>query len=138
MNHRTVVDASVAVKWFTREQHRAQAINLRDAHITGETTLTAPILLAYEVTNALRHNPSLTTDDLVEAVHALYTIAIDLVQPTQEAMAQAAVEARRLNVTVYDACYLTLSRQLDAPLVTADARLAEKAPEHNVIRLDTL
>jgi len=138
MNHRTVLDASVAVKWFTREQHRAQAIKLRGAHMTGETTLTAPILLVYEVTNALRHNPSLTPDDLEQAAHALYTIAIDLVPPTQEAMAKAAVEARPLNITVYDACYLTLSRQLDAPLVTADARLAEKAPEYNVIRLDTL
>jgi len=138
MNQRTVVDASVAVKWFTREQHRAQAVKLRDAHIAGETTLTAPILLVYEVTNALRHNPSLNADDLEEAVQALYTIAIDYVPPTQETMTQAATTAKQLNITVYDACYLTLSRQLDAPLVTADTRLAERAPEHNVIRLASL
>ena len=138
MNHRTVLDASVAVKWFTREQHRAQAIKLREAHIAGETTLTAPILLVYEVTNALRHNPSLTPDDLEEAVQALYTIAIEYIPPTQETMTQAATTAKHLNITVHDACYLILSRQLNTPLVTADTRLTEKAPEHNVIRLDTL
>jgi predicted nucleic acid-binding protein len=138
MNQRTVVDASVAVKWFTREQHRAQAVKLRDAHIAGETTLTAPFLLVYEVTNALRYNPSLTADDLEQAVQALYTIAIEYVPPTQESMTQAATTAKHLNVTVFDACYLTLSSQLDAPLVTADTRLAQRAPEHNIISLDSL
>ncbi len=138
MNHRTVIDANVAVKWFTLEEHRAHAVKLRDAHIAGETKLTAPLLLAYEVTNALRYNAALTASDLEEAVNALHRIGIELVPPTPESMAQAAVEARCLNITVYDASYLVLSRGLDTPLVTADDRLTDKAAEYKVTRLETL
>lgn len=138
MNQRTVIDASVAVKWFTQEHHRAQTIKLRDAHIAGETTLTAPVLLVYEVTNALRHNPHLTADDLEEAVHALYTIAIEYTPPTQETMTQAATTAKHLNITFYDACYLTHATQINAPLITADTRLTQRAPQHNIIQLNTL
>jgi len=113
-------------------------IDRAHAHISGETILTAPALLVYEVTNALRHSPSLTADDLEEAVQALYTIGIEYTPPTQETMTQAATTAKHLNITVHDAYYLILSHQLDTPLVTADTRLAERAPEHNVIRLASL
>ena len=108
------------------------------AHISGETTLTAPALLVYEVTNALRHSPPLTADDLKEAVQALYTIGIEYTPPTQETMTQAATTAKHLNITVYDACYLAHATQINAPLITADTRLTQRASEHNIISPESL
>ena len=98
--NKLVIDASVAIKWYTREEHREKALRLREAHINGELTLTAPNLLAYEVINALRSNPSLTPGDLEDAVEALFMLGIELEPPTRESMislarAPSAKAARR-------------------------------------------
>jgi predicted nucleic acid-binding protein len=124
-----VIDASVAVKWYTREEHREKALRLREAHINGELTLTAPSLLAYEVINALRFNPSLTPGDLEDAVAALFLLGIELEPPTRESMAEATRIADRYGTTIYDAAYLSLAIHKNAALVTSDKRLAEKSRE---------
>jgi predicted nucleic acid-binding protein len=53
-------------------------------------------------------------------------------------MTQAATTAKHLNITVHDACYLTHATQISAPLITADTRLTQRAPEHNIISLNSL
>ncbi|MDJ0272650.1 MAG: type II toxin-antitoxin system VapC family toxin [Candidatus Caldarchaeum sp.] len=51
-----VIDASVAVKWFNKEEYSDDADRLKDAHVRGRIRLAAPELLLYEVLNALRYN----------------------------------------------------------------------------------
>ena len=126
---RVVVDASVVVKWFTQEDQRGEALSLRQSHMDGGLTLTAPALLAYEVANALRYNPSLTTEDQERAAMALFLMGIVLEPPTQGGMVKAVELADRYDITIYDAAYLSLAVQRDVTLVTADVRLAEKAAE---------
>ena len=127
--NRLVIDASVAVKWYTLEENRDKAQKIMQAHIDGELALTAPTLLAYEVINALRYNPSLTPEDQEKAAAALFLMGIELKPPTQELMMKATQLANRYNTTIYDAVYLALAIQQDTTLVTADKGLAEKAQE---------
>jgi len=127
--NRLVVDASVVVKWYTREDQRDQALDLRRAHMNGELFLLAPTLLIYEVANALRYNQSLTPEDQEHAAAALFLIGIEYVSPTQEQMMKASQLAYRYDTTIYDAVYLSLAIQQDISLVTADRGLAEKARE---------
>ena len=132
--NRLVIDASVAVKWYTREEHREKALRLREDHINGELTLTAPYLLAYEVINALRFNPSLTPGDLEDAVAALFLLGIELEPPTRESMTEATHIAERYDTTIYDAAYLSLAIHENATLVTSDKRLAEKSRETGKVK----
>ena len=127
--NRLVVDASVVVKWYTQEDQRDQALDLRQAHMDGELYLLAPTLLIYEVANALHYNRSLTPEDQEHAATALFLIGIEYVSPTQEQMMRASQLAYRYDTTIYDAVYLSLAIQQDTALVTADSRLAEKAQE---------
>jgi predicted nucleic acid-binding protein len=124
-----VIDASVAVKWYTQEENRDEAIKILQAHMGGEIELTSPTLLAYEVINALRYNPSLTSEDQEKAVAALFLIGIDLKPPTQELMIKATRLANKYDITIYDAVYLSQAILQDTNLVTADKELTEKAQE---------
>lgn len=49
-----VLDASVAVKWFTEEKNTDLALEIRDCYFEEDLTLYAPDLIIYEVENALR------------------------------------------------------------------------------------
>lgn len=91
----------------------------------SDTLLAAPALLDIEVLQALRRLsfdlggviPS-SRGDLIESLRALrirrypHDILLD------------DIWALRHNVSAYDAAYVALARQLDATLVTRDARLA--------------
>jgi predicted nucleic acid-binding protein len=97
--------------------------------MNGEIELTAPTLLAYEVINSLRYNPSLTPEDQEKAATALFLIGIELKPPTQELMIKATRLAKEYNTTIYDAVYLSQAILQDTNLITADRGLAEKARE---------
>ena len=132
MNPKTVVDASVAVKWFTKERGHMQASDLRRAHLEEKTLLVAPDLLVYEVANALRYNKNLVKSDIKEAVRALKLLGVRLYPPSEELLGRAIDLAADYSITIYDASYLALAHELDAQLVTADKSLAEKNPDRGI------
>lgn len=86
--------------------------------------LAAPHLMPVEVANVLRRaaqTPAIT-DDVAALAHA------DLLQLPVELFPYAPLAERvwqlRRNLSAYDACYVALAEELDAPLATLDRRLA--------------
>jgi len=124
--NKTVLDASVAVKWFTAEPGHTQAKATRDKHIQQEIQLTAPDLLLYELANALRYNKNLTPEDIKQAVKTINMIGITLIQPTETLINKAIDTAIKHNITIYDASYHALAETLETTLITADEKLAQK------------
>lgn len=128
----TVVDASVAAKWFIPEKDTPQALDLRRAHLDGETILVAPALLVYEVTNALRYHPQVGAEALSGHVDDLLSLGLGLDPPSEESLGPAVRLAYRKGVTVYDASYLALAERLDCLIVTADREQLEAAGTRGV------
>ena len=116
----TVVDASVAAKWFLPEPDTAKALALRAAHLDGETILAAPMLLIYEVGNALRYHPQVGAANLGEHLEDLLALGIALDAPSDESLRAAVEVAYGRGVTLYDAAYLALAERMNCPLVSAD------------------
>lgn len=135
MSNKTVLDASVAVKWFTRETGHTQAVALREAHIQQKTTLIAPDLLTYEIANALRYNPNLNPSDTQQAVKAINMLGVALYPPTENLISKAIDIAYKHSITIYDASYIALAEELDTQLVTADNKLASKLDSNRIISL---
>ena len=119
-----VLDASAAVEWLlVRSGADAVAARLRDPDVTVH----APSHLGVEVAAALRglvlgrraspERAALALGDLVAA---------DVVLHDPTPMLPRVWELRE-NLTAYDATYVALAEVLQAPLVTADARIA-RAP----------
>jgi len=122
----SILDASVVLKWFVDEEDRDQALRLREEFYTGEREIVVPDLLLFEVANALRYNPSFTAEEIKGAVKTLFDIGIDIITPTYSLLAKAIELAKSLDITCYDAAYLTLAEELGFEFITADERFCRK------------
>ena len=120
-----VVDASVVAKWYIPERDHDAARDLRDAYLDGHHDLLAPTLLPFEVINALKFSGHYDGDRLREASQTLPEYGIELV-PYRTAGPVAAV-ARDLDVTIYDASYVSLASTRNGMLYTADTELLDAA-----------
>lgn len=117
-----VVDSSVAAKWFLREPGTEEAEGL----LAGSAPLVAPDLVLAEVANALWKNARRGgAERFAPALRRLPGLFARLFPMT--GLEQDAFDlALRRNHPVYDCFYVALARRERAPLVTADARLAER------------
>ncbi|WP_293828684.1 type II toxin-antitoxin system VapC family toxin [uncultured Brevundimonas sp.] len=124
-----VFDASVAVKWLVTDDRLAPpALAARERYEAS-----APRLIQTEVANALWKYVRLGAvplDAAVEGVAVLEDV-MDLV-PDERLLERAQRLSGGIDHPVYDCLYLVLARGGDAPLVTADRRLAEKSREIGV------
>lgn len=122
-----VTDASVVIKWFSKEKDSELAIRIRDQHIAGRLVIVSPDLLIYEVSNALRYNPSFSAEDIRGAVEDILDLDLDLIAPNEEVLGKAVEHALKRDLTVYDACYIALAESMGLDLITGDEKLHRKA-----------
>lgn len=118
---RFVVDASVAVKWFVRENLRREALQLLLQH---PGRLLAPDFLLAEVANVFLKK--IRAGEVREsfARGALARIERNMVLASTQPLARPAfVLAHQYTRSVYDALYVALALQQGCQLVTADERL---------------
>ncbi len=121
---RLVVDSSVAFKWIEsdREHHVADARALLESHLEGSVVLAAPSHLLLEVLNAARARGA-GESHMERLARSLIDVQLELHELAGLA-ADAALLATRHDLTLYDAAFAALARELGAELVTADRRLA--------------
>lgn len=117
-----VVDASVAVEYLLRTP-----LGVAVADTMEDAGLAAPELIDAEVVSVLRR--AVMTERLAE--ERALTALDDLTQwPIERIPSRALARAawrHRQNVSAYDAFYVAAASVLEAPLLTADGRLA-RAP----------
>lgn len=119
-----VLDASVLVEYLTGGEF---AESSRRQIGSSPGWLWAPHLVDAEVGHALRgvvRAGEMSARDARDALRDLMEMRLQRVAHHQ--LAERAWELRE-NVSFYDALYVALAEQLEAPLVTLDSRLA-KAP----------
>jgi predicted nucleic acid-binding protein len=130
-----VLDASVIVKWFSKEENSDKSVEIRNRFVNREVFIVCPDLVLYEVANALRYNKVLEEKDIKDAIESIYDLEIDIIVPTKEIMTKAIEFAKKFNITVYDAIYVSLADILNAKLITADEILIKKCKTGFVISL---
>jgi predicted nucleic acid-binding protein len=130
---RAVLDANVFVR--SAVQRSTEARTWLDAVEAEELDGHVPELVYVEVGNSLLKYVRAEKMTLRDAMVALETVvalplrAHRLVELTPGALALA-VET---GLSAYDCCYAVLSQSLDAPLVTADRRLAAAVPSAELL-----
>lgn len=114
------VDASVAVKWYFREEHREAALRL----LGEQHTLLAPDLLIAEFANVAWKYVRRGNATVVEARRALNQLLIvPLTLYATRSVVPAALDiACETGRTAYDSIYLALAQAQGCQLVTADRR----------------
>ncbi len=119
-----VVDCSV-LSAFLWAEPTAAAVQAR----LVARSLFAPSLLRYELANVARNKVRAGVPESV-ARAGLDAFAEQRVQLRDIRIDRLFDIAQRLSLTAYDAAYLCLAEELQAPLITLDRRLAEAAKRH--------
>ena len=115
---RSVVDASAVVRALVNLDGEAEAW-LR-------TRVSWPTLIYAEVAHSmlrLCRNRVMTRNHASAVLDTLHTLRTDA-RPVESLVQEAWGVALERKISAYDACYVVLAEALDAPLVTADRRLA--------------
>jgi len=127
---RLVIDASVIVKWIIPgEPWEEEAKALKNKIVLGQLEAYAPELIIYELTSAISKavkNKVLEPKDGADALEAVGSIGINLVQISWQEASEIFKIAIASGLTTYDSAYLWLSKRLKTKLVTADEELKRK------------
>lgn len=127
---RLVIDAGVAIKWYIPETLSDRAAGYLEELRQDRMVLLSPDLIISEMGNTLwkkLRRGELTIEE-VRLIAAALTGAFPVELTESRELLPAALEiAAACGLTVYDSLYLALAATGEAPLVTADRRLAEIA-----------
>lgn len=130
-----VLDASVAVRWFSEREDTDRALAIRQEILDGKTKFAIPDLLLYELANALRHDPDLDESDVAAAVRSLLDMGPESIAPVASLMEAATKLAFEHKSTLDQACYVALADEIGANLITADEELYENIKQLESVQL---
>ena len=118
-----IIDASVLLSAFFPDEAQAQAQAILHTHAAGKGRLKAPMLVVYEVSNAIwqaEQRGRITSAQADEILQTVANLGIELLPLDWGEMLPL---AREYNRSAYDAAYLTLAQRVGESLVTGDKRL---------------
>jgi len=130
-----VIDASVATRWFVKEEWTDVALQIRDEYYKGSIDIVAPYLIVYEISNALRYSPDLGMKDVLDSMIAFRDMQLDLLMLDDDLAKRSIETAFTRNITVYDSTYVSLAEHLNVKLITGDKELHTKMGSSNVVLL---
>lgn len=130
-----VLDSSVIVKWFCQEEYTELALKFRERYVNGYVNIAFPDLVIYEIANALRYNQKVTEEDIVDGVNSLIDLGVDIIVPTKKITESAIPLAFKYDLTLYDAYFVALAKELGFEFVTADNKFYKKIKELKFIKL---
>jgi len=115
-----VLDSSVVVKWFSKEEKSDEALKLMDLYTESSVELSASELLFCEVANALRYKPDYDVKRFEEAVSQLFNLHMTVTPLTEELLGRAGDIAYDADITLYDALPVALAEHRKTVCMTAD------------------
>jgi predicted nucleic acid-binding protein len=120
-----VFDASVIIKWFIDEEGSDKALIHLQEYKNKKFSIIAPTLLYYELGNILLAKKA-TEDQVSKIMILLLELNIVNVDIGHDAFRKVFENAQELEITYYDASYVTLMQKYDCELITADKKLYGK------------
>lgn len=122
-----VVDASIAVKWFKPDEKSSRADFFLEEHITGRESIFVPVLILYEVANALRVSRRLSRSEIEDALRLLTDVRLTYIPPDDTLLMDSLAISEATKLSLYDASYVALAHRMGCPLVTADKKIFRDA-----------
>jgi predicted nucleic acid-binding protein len=122
-----VIDASVAVRWFIAQESHAHADLILEKILSQPEYFVVPELFCFEVYAVLSRMLPAGTDVYIKGMIPILNCGI-LRYPMTRGLARQASTYIRKGLTGYDACYVSLAKEVGGKWLTFD----EKA--HNLIK----
>ncbi|MCK5853147.1 type II toxin-antitoxin system VapC family toxin [bacterium] len=120
-----VLDTSVAVAWFLPEVFSSEAREWRNKMMKKEVEFYVPNLHFYEFGNVLRKYV-LFRDISQEIAQEIFSLHLEsplkIISPNKSELLKTSL---KYNSTIYDAVYISVALDLQAPLLTAERSTRE-------------
>jgi predicted nucleic acid-binding protein len=116
-----VIDASVAIKWFVREDGRQEALELLRDVLAAPGSFAVPELFYFELAHVFFRTIPEPSDIQMRLLASLTTLGIRRFSMTPELLTEID-SLRRSGLSGYDAAYVGLARLLKGRWVTFDRR----------------
>lgn len=125
---KSILDASVVIKWFVEEQDRDKAITYLTAFQNNELGLIVPSLLFYELGNVLIKKKATMTliNEVMVKFQQLNSLGLEIQDIGLSSFRQIYQNSIKYGLTFYDASYLTLMQEENCRFITADGKLFQK------------
>lgn len=131
-----VLDASVAIKWFVRDEPlAAAALHVLDAIGADPRPYAVPELFLNELLAVLARLPDATTEQTTRALSLVESLGLARIGNGHELLAAAAGFACDWGLSGYDAVYLAAAALGDGVWLTADGRAARKVRRRGLVRV---
>lgn len=130
-----VIDASIAVKWFSQEQGRNKALRLLEKAQDGTAVLYAPDLLLYEVGNALWKGKQMSDYEINEALALLLRLGIEFIRLDSSMIGRTTKVMTAHDLTFYDAVYVALTVAVSGILATANPKDHAKINDITILKI---
>ena len=132
----TVLDASVALKWFVEgEPLVEEATVVLGAIGEDPRPYVVPELFLNELLAVLARLPGATAERVQEALGLVESLGMARLGNGHDLLAKAAAIACNWGLSGYDATYVALASLTDGVWLTADARAAAKVREKRLVRV---
>ena len=137
MDYSIVTDASIALKWYVRDEVDAEpAFAILLDYEQGRFRFIVPRLFYYEIVNAVHiavRRKRITEEEGRDIIKDTLYLQM-AVSDSPEILRNTYRLARKYNISVYDAVYLSTAKENSSDFYTADRKLYEalKGKENSV------
>lgn len=117
-----IVDSSVIVKWLSSqdEKHIHKANKILKHAKEDKIELFTSELAKYEVGNTMLTGKGLSNFQAFISLETLYNLPLTFISETEESAQETYALGQKLNLTYYDAAFISLAKKMEASLITDD------------------
>ncbi len=126
-----VIDASVAVKWFLKDETHPQAEAILERLISKPEFFAIPELFCFEVFSVLSRVHPYGGKVFVDSVLPLLEGGL-FRQPMTASLAANAEQFVKMGMTGYDACYAALAKEIKGMWLTFDEKAHRLITKQNI------
>ena len=119
---RLVLDTSVVVKWFYKEEGREKALEYLTLFKEGKVDIFFPELIKYELGNVLVKGKKAKLEDAQKVLKEFLSLPFIYI-PHDLLKALRTIEvAKKLDITYYDASFFVAAESVRGKLITANPK----------------
>ncbi|MFA5014872.1 MAG: type II toxin-antitoxin system VapC family toxin [Actinomycetota bacterium] len=131
-----VLDASIAVKWFSAksEDNVEIALEIQRQKILDKLEIMVPDLFFLEITNAFLTRSKFSIDDILMIEESLHKMNLKVIYPDHTILNSAIRIAHTCSLTIYDSFYVAIAKFCEVPLLTEDKKILDNRNKFEFIK----
>jgi len=131
-----VLDASIAVKWFSvkSEDNVEIALEIQKQKILNKLEIIVPDLFFLEIVNAFLARSKFCVEDIFMIEEALHKMNLEVIYPDHFILNSAIKIAHACDLTIYDSLYIAVAESCETLLLTEDKKILENKNKFRFIK----